>query len=138
MEAFSGRYLFLFLLSFALSSAATSMMTSMEEPSFSGVYFPNITYNIELYAGAWLISKKRFLSSINQLRDAENCPGVTFAVLNKGQKTRQDTIMTRDYLDFSVVHLSSLTNEPAVVKSKMLQVRRCMNLIHIPYIYEKV
>lgn len=69
---------------------------------FSGVYRPP---SFELYAGAWLAPKKRLLTDAKHIETIINLEGASHhLVLN------DVSIMTRDFLDFQILHLSSTTN----------------------------
>jgi hypothetical protein len=76
---------------------------------YSGLYRADGEH--ESYAGAWLAPKKRLLDSYRQLNRTTNLEGSTMAVSGYGR--RQDprvAIMSRDFFDFQVLHLSVTTN----------------------------
>jgi hypothetical protein len=83
--------------------------------TFSGVYLPYTKYNAEHYAGAWLTTKSRFLSCIDVMKKAVSLEDATFAILYQGVN-----VMTRDYFDFQVVHLSSTTNQMPTLMNDQL------------------
>mmetsp|Transcript_434 Transcript_434/g.826 ORF Transcript_434/g.826 Transcript_434/m.826 type:complete len:309 (+) Transcript_434:20-946(+) len=72
----------------------------------SGVYSPNRN---ELYAGAFLISKSRLLQSENNIRAASYPESIVLNVVLKNCHNCR-TLLTRDYLDFCIEHLSSSSN----------------------------
>ena len=82
---------------------------------FSGVYSPNVLKYREWYAGAYLIPKRSFMSkkgAIEGIVALEQGTGSIIVDLqNHGspQSCRQ-IVMTRDYFDFMVEHLSAFTN----------------------------
>jgi len=80
-----------------------------EHVDYSGLYRAEGEH--ESYAGAWLAPLKRLVSSYPQLNRTTNLEGSTMAVSGYGR--RQDpriTVMTRDFFDFQVLHLSVTTN----------------------------
>jgi hypothetical protein len=78
---------------------------------FSGFYRPDISKNIELFASAWLIPKAKFLASKTAFAGITNFEGTVFSVLGgHGAASKKKAIMTRDYFDFQVEHLSSTLN----------------------------
>lgn len=77
---------------------------------FSGFYRPDTSANIEPFASAWLISKRKFLKSKRAFDGITNFEGTVFSVLGRGAASKKNTIMTRDYFDFQVEHLSSTLN----------------------------
>lgn len=78
----------------------------------SGVYSPNLrrTGSAEDFAAAWLITKERFLASKKFLDASTNMAGVSFAVTRAKCRGCQ-TMLTRDYFDFLVEHLSTTSNQ---------------------------
>jgi hypothetical protein len=87
-----------------------------QQQEYSGVYKPNTKFSTEFYAGAFLASKERFYSSMLNIPGLWNLEGASFSFLRDGS-----TLMTRDYFDFSVVHLSSTTSEWHVLKHNAMQ-----------------
>ena len=84
------------------------MLRVVLSAKFSGVYSPNIKLSREDFAGSWLVPVQRFLQAKEYLQmHATNIESACFAILNTGS---QVSVMTRDYFDFEVVHLSSTTN----------------------------
>jgi len=78
----------------------------------SGLYRPDTSRKLEHYAGAWLISKRRLLEARSYIKAIRSLEGASFAVA--GMAAHRDpriTLMTRDFFDFSVQHLSSTTNQ---------------------------
>jgi hypothetical protein len=98
----------LFLLSLttiihSLSSAHTS--------EFSGFYTPNLKYNLEVYSGAWLQSRHLFLQNLDQIKEISSLESTTTGGLMRYQHSNTRFIlMSRDYFDFEIEHLSSTTN----------------------------
>lgn len=78
------------------------------ELGFSGVYTPNVHYSLESYAGAWLIKRDVYMTLDNMIdRMGSLETASTMVVQNHGIIP----VMTRDYFDFQVEHLSSTTNQ---------------------------
>ena len=73
---------------------------------FSGFYKPNLDYTVEFYGGSWLAPRQRFLLSKDRMLGIQSLEGATFFMLEKGL-----SLMSRDYFDFEVIHLSSTTNQ---------------------------
>lgn len=86
---------------------------------FSGVYRPNVNYGLEVYAGAWLMPRRLFemrkvgINNINELEMTTTNVIVRNEEINEFgiSQAANNVIMTRDYFDFFVEHLSSLTNQ---------------------------
>jgi hypothetical protein len=100
-----------FLSSLTLSSASSS--SSSQSGEFSGLYTPNLKYSLEIYAGAWLQSKTLFLQNLKQIQEINALESTTTGGLARYQLSPSNTrfiLMTRDYLDFSIEHLSPTTN----------------------------
>jgi len=101
------------------ASASASSVTSATAPGQptlvqieSGLYRPDTSRALEHYAGAWLVSRRRLLDSKRRVQLIKTLEGASFSV--SGMAAHQDpriTLMTRDYFDFSVQHLSSTTNQ---------------------------
>ena len=84
------------------------MLQVVLSAKFSGVYRPNIKLSREDFAGSWLVPVQRFIQAKEYLQmHATNIESACFAILNTGS---QVSVMTRDYFDFEVIHLSSTTN----------------------------
>lgn len=79
-----------------------------QDQIFSGVYMPNITHNIEPFASCWLITRRRFVNSKKGIETIVNFEGTVFGVFPL--PINREIIMTRDYFDFQVEHLSPLSN----------------------------
>lgn len=81
-------------------------------PEVSGVYSPNVRRSgaAEDFAAAWLITKDRFLASKRFLDASTNMAGVSFAV-TRAKCRGCHTMLTRDYFDFLVEHLSTTSNQ---------------------------
>lgn len=100
---------------------------------FSGVYYPNIDLNAEDYAGAWLTSKKRFLDTEQGINSIANLEAASFHMVRRGCHLCR-TVMSRDYLDFMVEHLSSTTNQipnpsPQVFELLMKRMKRTSQVL---------
>ena len=80
------------------------------EVSFSGLYRPDLTKGVEHYAGAWLVPKRRLLESLERVNKITYLEGATFSIVGYEHDERL-TLMTRDFFDFQVIHLSSTTNQ---------------------------
>ena len=93
------------------AAAAKKVLPTLKEIE-SGLYRPDTSRKLEHYAGAWLISKRRLLEARPSIKAIRSLEGASFAVA--GMAAHRDpriTLMTRDYFDFSVQHLSSTTNQ---------------------------
>ena len=83
---------------------------------FSGVYTPDTggSKSAEDFAASFLVSKQRFLDSYDAIHKATNMAGVSFAVVRKKSRSAEtanyQTLMSRDYLDLAVEHLSTTSN----------------------------
>lgn len=76
---------------------------------FSGLYNPNLNYSRENFAGSWLVSVDMFISKKRIMRTINNIEGASFIMAGDGISDGF-ALMTRDYFDFQVIHLSSTTN----------------------------
>lgn len=85
-----------------------SIADASEDNSFSGFYSPNVRYSLESYAGAWLLKRDVFMT-LDRMIDTMN--SLETASTMVVQNHRITPIMTRDYFDFQVEHLSSTTNQ---------------------------
>ena len=84
----------------------TSLYSSVE---YSGLYRADGEH--ESYAGAWLAPKRRLLNSYPQINRTSNLEGSTMAVSGYGRHgDARIAVMTRDFFDFQVLHLSVTTN----------------------------
>ena len=93
---------------------------------FSGVYAPNPHYSAEIYGASWLASVEALLDLRPRLDNIHDLEGASFFLVDVNCKKifyidppdnrtcdilkRRSTLMTRDYFDFQVQHLSSTTN----------------------------
>ena len=98
----------IFLLNLGVVPAINEQHVSLSR--FSGFYVPDISANFEPFASAWLITKQKFVKSQRGFREISNFEGTVFSVLGRGPTSKKKTIMTRDYFDFQVEHLSSTIN----------------------------
>lgn len=71
---------------------------------FSGVY----SSDKEVYAGAFLMTKNRFIEKRDSLQKASFCEGVIFNMIGGSR-----SLLLRDYFDFAIEHLSSSSNGAA-------------------------
>jgi hypothetical protein len=99
---------FVLLISFGGSSVYGSSV--LEE--FSGMYTPNIrkTGSAEDFSAAWIITTDRFLASKPLLDASSNMAGVSFAI-TRAKCTGCFPMLSRDYFDFLVEHLSTTSNQ---------------------------
>ena len=125
---------------FCCTAVRFAQSSSSFSPDFSGFYVPNTNIASEDYAGAWLVSKSRLLYSIPHITEAGNNDDVTFHSTRYSDMCRViykkyiiiytsisliftsiyffhyfenkacATLLTRDYFDFFVEHLSAATN----------------------------
>jgi hypothetical protein len=87
-------------------------ITSVSGDIFSGVYFPELEAAYEIYAGTWLATISKLKPLKGRYKSVTLLEGASFAIIDPDQ-----TIMTRDFFDFQVIHLSSLTNAERVIFS---------------------
>jgi hypothetical protein len=105
------------LIGLCIAKSLPSVQGSSEDNDayFSGVYAPDVLKYREWYAGAYLIPKRSFLSkkaAIEGIVALEQGTGSIIVDLHdhgSPQSCRQ-IVMTRDYFDFMVEHLSAFTN----------------------------
>jgi hypothetical protein len=94
---------------------------------FSGLFIPEIEESQSDFAGAWLLSKYRFMRIKNYLNGITSPSSVTFAAIR--QKCHSCiTLTTRDYFDFLVEHLSPLStltpaHSTAIYKENILKLK---------------
>ena len=78
---------------------------------FSGFYHLDSKFQDDCYAGAWLLSVKRFLSHESDVKEIGNLEGASHMLYKRGNPYNgRDQIGTRDYFDYFVEHMSSTTN----------------------------
>lgn len=91
------------------------MMSCWEcsECIFSGFWTPNTKENADDFAASWLVAKNRFFLAEQGIKGAVNMAGVSFGTLRVSPRYCKEclTLMTRDYLDFFVEHLSATSNQ---------------------------
>ena len=119
--------LLLFALVFLLRiGAAVGEDFPRVDEDFSGVYSPNPHYSAEIYGASWLASVEALLDLRPRLDEIHDLEGASFFIVDVNCKKmfyidqpdnrtcdvlkRRATLMTRDYFDFQVEHLSSTTN----------------------------
>ncbi len=74
------------------------------------------------FSAAWLTTKERLFLATNNLQSVTNMAGATFAIIRDACKDCQ-SLMTYDYLDFMVEHLSSTTNQLAIFSKELLLIK---------------
>jgi len=79
---------------------------------FSGIYYSDYrkTGVAEDFSAAWLMTKNRFNMSMHKIKKSTNMAGVSFAATRNNCKNCIP-VLTRDYLDFLVEHLSTTSNQ---------------------------
>ncbi len=92
-----------------LSTIATNNMYGSQ--MFSGAYRPEIKLIANDFSAAWLVTKSQLLIAEASIRRAQNMAGATFAVVRHRVDRTYTSVMTRDYFDFFVEHLSSMSNQ---------------------------
>jgi len=89
-----------------------SPLPKHERGVYSGLYRPDFRDSNEQYAGAWFAPKRRVLESTKDIKAVINLEGATMSVGGRGIKYEgRIGLMTRDFFDFQVLHLSSTTNQ---------------------------
>jgi hypothetical protein len=117
--------------------AITCMIISVTANSFSGVYQPNLDHSMELYAAAWLVPRQGFLDSKPFMETVGNLEGATFSVVANGREPL--ALMTRDYFDMFVEHLSAYTNLASSKPLTVLLIKRMTDSVrHYKRIIEKI
>lgn len=74
--------------------------TSSTEPTYSGLYEPNVAFGEEYYGAAFLTGFEKLLFS-DPISKMSNLRDTSLSIIKSGR-----TLMTRDFFDFEVVHLS--------------------------------
>jgi hypothetical protein len=102
----------LFLATVLLFAGVVQVLGSF--PEFSGVYAPRTDLTFEVYAGAFLMTTKR-LKGQKEMVDKiialeQGTTSVALAAPYVGPTAVRHIMMTRDYFDFAVEHLSAMTN----------------------------
>lgn len=77
---------------------------------FSGFYVPNTTFAAENYGGSWLTSRHKLLMTELILFNARAMEHISLMVTGTAYDSDAVALLTRDYLDFHVEHLSSTSN----------------------------
>jgi len=79
---------------------------------FSGIYYSDYrkTSVAEDFSAAWLMTKNRLNMSMHKIKKSTNMAGVSFAATRNKCKNCIP-VLTRDYLDFLVEHLSTTSNQ---------------------------
>jgi hypothetical protein len=81
-----------------------------EAVPYSGLYLPNTTFNAENYAGSWMISRLKFFNAQTLFEDVLHLEHISLWVTSPMVDPKCEALMTRDFLDFHVEHLSSTSN----------------------------
>ncbi len=109
-----------FLLLLYLAKCLAAMQ---EETEFSGVFRPDISSSANDFSAAWLVSKERLIISAPKIKLAHSMAATSLALLRSyndfylTSSTPHPTtnlstsLMTRDFFDFFVEHLSSTSNQ---------------------------
>jgi hypothetical protein len=78
----------------------------------SGVYTPNLQYSLEIYSASWLQKISRFLTTLTEIEQINALESATTGPLLRYRYDQtKSLLMTRDYFDFFVEHLSSTSNQ---------------------------
>lgn len=101
--------LFLVILQVCFAQQEPSAQSKAIE--FSGFYTIDPKASSEDFAAAWLISKERFYQCEASIMGATNMAGVSFAVARNKKNGNFRPLLTRDYFDFFVEHMSSTSNQ---------------------------
>jgi hypothetical protein len=88
---------------------------------FSGFYKPNLRESYEIYAGSYFTTKEELFDSYKRIPRVKNLEGVTTSLVESHK-----AIMTRDYFDYSVVHLSPTVSQllTASIKNSYSSIQR--------------
>lgn len=78
--------------------------------TFSGLYTPNLKYSLEVYSASWLQNKKNYLNNLKYIKDITSLESTSTGALMRYEINRRFILMSRDYFDFEIEHLSSTTN----------------------------
>lgn len=101
------------------SNPVHAAMKELNKQRFSGLYEPTREVS-EAFAGAFLVHRRRFLNpnTYNRLKLIwrRGIELAIFAFYNEGRN-----LMTRDFFDFQVIHLSSTVNQAPRLDDKVLQ-----------------
>jgi hypothetical protein len=90
----------------------TILQWSVGIETFSGLYSANTKKgnSAEDFAAAWLVTRERFLASKKFIEGSTNMAGVSFAI-TRAKCAGCYTMLSRDYFDFLVEHLSTTSNQ---------------------------
>lgn len=95
-----------------ISSNSSFHKKHLETLEFSGFYTPNLKYNLEVYSASWLQKTTRYLTTLPQIQEINALESATTGpVLKYSYSNTKFALMTRDYFDYFVEHLSSTTNQ---------------------------
>lgn len=115
------------LLVFLHQTSSFYSIIRQQDDIFSGVYTPNTTFTMEAFSSAWLITKRHFVHCRYRFQThMGNFEGTVFSIFIKDPRS---IIMTRDYFDFQVEHLSSTTNTLQNHKLDSILINRLMNRV---------
>lgn len=121
------RYLTCFTALLTITSLFLTQISVVKAQKYSGVYTPDLESGSHDFAAAWLISKARFQGIKNYLSSISNMAGVTFAAVRQTCPNCL-TLVTRDYFDFMVQHLSTASNQipgnsPALIQDMVMRLK---------------
>lgn len=104
---------------------------------FSGFYKPSLSHAREDFAGCFLIHKNRLLQNdvifwrLKIIRE-RGIERAVFAILDTGV-----SLMTRDYFDFEIVHLSATLNQVPDIQNKYIQIDHIFRMRKIVEAYKQ-
>lgn len=78
--------------------------------AYSGLYIPNTTFTAENYAGSWMLSRLKFFNAQSLFENVVHLEHISLYVTSNIIDPKCEALMTRDFLDFHVEHLSSTSN----------------------------
>lgn len=102
----------LLLLIFAVLPGGST--TPKDTSGFSGVYTPRGRRGMHHYAGACLVGTKRLIEATGLIQNATRLEDVGFSLCGyslENNVEKREVVQSRDYFDFSVLHMSSTTNQ---------------------------
>jgi hypothetical protein len=108
--------LFFVVVSYIVNVSSTLTKNNVKLEMFSGFYNPDTALTAEDFSAAWLVSIDRFMFAEPLINVAPNMAGVSFAVVRHRRSSTPScrncvSLLTRDYFDFMVEHLSSTSNQ---------------------------
>ncbi len=103
-------YIYYLVISLSLTATEVSGGNIVTNLPFSGVFIPNTTESAADFSAAWLVHKSHLIKIEDRINASFNMAGATFAV-TRAKYEGTVTVMTRDYFDFMVEHLSATSNQ---------------------------